>query len=68
MLEAIKKQNVAIDNAEVAHVGKASVDVDLETARKVLRLIETLNDYDDTQNVYSNVNLTDEVLAGLEKD
>ena len=44
------------------------VEVDAETARKVFRLIDALEDSDDVQNVYSNFDLTSEVQAELEND
>jgi transcriptional/translational regulatory protein YebC/TACO1 len=40
------------------------VDVDEETGRKVARLMEALDDHDDVQNVYSNANLTEAMMAG----
>jgi YebC/PmpR family DNA-binding regulatory protein len=66
--EALQKSGVEVANAELAQVGKVGVDVDTESARKVMRLMENLDDHDDVQNVYSNVNLTDEVLAEISKD
>ena len=38
---------------------------DLEQAEKMLRLTDVLEDLDDVQNVYSNANISDEVLAQL---
>jgi YebC/PmpR family DNA-binding regulatory protein len=66
--EALQKAGVAAGNAEIAQVGKVPVDVDAETAKKVMRLMETLDDHDDVQHVYSNVNLTEEVLAEMAKE
>ena len=43
---------------------KAGVDVDKETGRKVARLMEALDDHDYVQNVYSNANLTEAMMAG----
>jgi transcriptional/translational regulatory protein YebC/TACO1 len=43
-----------------------SVDLDAETAEKMLRLIDRLEDLDDVQNVYSNADISDEILVGLE--
>ena len=40
---------------------------DLETASKLERMIEALDDHDDTKNVYSNYNIADDILAQLEK-
>ena len=53
--------------AEISQVPKAPVDVDAETGRKVLRLMEALDDHDDVQNVYSNINLSESFLVGYEK-
>ena len=40
--------------------------VDADVARKVFRLVEALEDSDDVHNVYSNVDVSDEVLASLD--
>lgn len=66
--DALKKNNLTTVSAEVTQLPKAPVDVDADTARKVLRLMEALDDHDDTQNVYSNLNLTEELVAAAEKD
>ncbi len=42
--------------------------MDADGARKVFKLIDALEDSDDVQNVYSNVDISDEVLAELEND
>jgi len=64
--EALQKNNLAPTVAEISQVPKAPVDVDAETGRKVLRLMEALDDQDDAQNVYSNVNISEEMVAGVE--
>ena len=66
--EGLQKSGVKIENATISQLGKVPVDVDAETAKKVIRLVEALNDHDDVQNVYSNVNLTEEVLAEVAKE
>jgi transcriptional/translational regulatory protein YebC/TACO1 len=43
------------------------VDADPETAKRVLRLMEALDDHDDVQNVYTNLNVTEELMAEVEK-
>jgi YebC/PmpR family DNA-binding regulatory protein len=45
-----------------------SVPVDLDAARKMFKLVDALEDSDDVQNVYTNVDLSDEVLAALDED
>ncbi|WP_110647668.1 YebC/PmpR family DNA-binding transcriptional regulator [Salinicola peritrichatus] len=57
---------------ERAEVGRfpethATID-DVETARKVLKLFDALEDLDDVQNVYSNADFTDAVMAELERE
>ena len=47
--------------------GKTLVDVDPETGQKVMRLLEALDDHDDVQNVYSNLNLTEAMVEAMEK-
>ena len=41
---------------------------DLEGARRVMRLVDALEDLDDVQNVYTSVDISAEVAAGLETD
>jgi YebC/PmpR family DNA-binding regulatory protein len=66
--EALHKAGVATVHAEIAQIGKVPADVDTESAKKVVRLIEALDDHDDVQHVFSNVNLTEDVLAELAKE
>jgi transcriptional/translational regulatory protein YebC/TACO1 len=42
-----------------------TVPVDAGAGRKVLNLVEALEEHDDIQNVYSNFELPDDVLASL---
>ena len=65
--EALQKNNIATVVSEISQVAKAPVDVDTETAKKVLRLWEAFDDHDDVQNVYTSLKLTDELMAAMEK-
>ena len=66
--EALEKAGLAVTDSELAQVAKAPVDADAETARKVLRLMEALDDHDDVQNVYSSLNMTEALMAEVEKE
>ena len=44
------------------------VEVDAETARKVFRLIDALEDSDDVQNIFSNFDIPADVQAELDTD
>ena len=66
--EALEKAKYAVESAETSMVPKTPVEIsDVEAARKIMRLIEVLEEHDDTQNVYSNFDLSDEAAAGLEE-
>ncbi|GLS84511.1 YebC/PmpR family DNA-binding transcriptional regulator [Paraferrimonas haliotis] len=53
-------------NAEVSQIASTSAQLDAETAPKLLRLIDALEDNDDVQEVYHNGELSDDVAATLE--
>jgi YebC/PmpR family DNA-binding regulatory protein len=61
--EAIEAAGFAVDNAELTMVPKTTVEVEDEnTAKKILRLIDTLEENDDVQDVYSNFDIPERVL------
>jgi YebC/PmpR family DNA-binding regulatory protein len=64
--EALKKNGLTPVVAELSQVPKTPRTVDAEAGRKVVRLMEALDDNDDVQHVYSDVNITEEMLAGVE--
>ncbi len=63
---ALQSAEIDYDSAEATFVPSMQVPVDEETARKVFRLVEALEDSDEVQNVYTNVDVSDEVLAALD--
>jgi YebC/PmpR family DNA-binding regulatory protein len=65
--EALQKNNVAVAHAEITQLGKTLVDADGETGQKVMRLIDALDDHDDVQNVYSNLNITEAMVEAISK-
>jgi YebC/PmpR family DNA-binding regulatory protein len=59
---ALQDAGIDYESAEVSFVPSVTVPVDEETAPKVFRLIEALEDCDDVQNVYANFDVSDEVM------
>ena len=59
--EALARAGYETVEADVKNLAKTLVDVDVETGKKVLRLIDALDALDDVQNVYTNANITDEM-------
>lgn len=62
---AMKKAGLEPQVAEVTMRAATSIPLDLEEARKMVRLLELLEDLDDTQEVYSNADISEDVLARL---
>ncbi|MFC7406141.1 YebC/PmpR family DNA-binding transcriptional regulator [Georgenia alba] len=65
---ALQDSGLDYDSAEAQFVPSMEVEVDVEGAKKVFRLVEALEDSDDVQNVFSNVNVSDEVMAELDAE
>jgi len=61
--EGLRKRGIAFEQAELAMVPKASVDVAGDDAQRVVKLLDALDDLDDVQKVYSNANLDESVFA-----
>ena len=65
---ALQEAGIDYESADVEFVPNLKVEIDADTARKIFRLIDALEDSDDVQNVYANFDLTAEVQAELESD
>ncbi len=65
--QALEGLNFHIANAEATMVPKTLVAADDETALRVLKLVERLEDLDDVQKVYTNLDIPDSVLEQLPK-
>jgi YebC/PmpR family DNA-binding regulatory protein len=66
--EALKEAGIDYDTDEVEFVPSMQVDLDVDGARKFMKLADALEDLDDVQNVYSNADFSDEVQAALESE
>lgn len=63
---ALQEAGIDYESADVEFVSSLKVPVDKDSAPKVIKLIDALEDLDDVQTVYSNMDISEEVLAGLE--
>ncbi len=66
--EALAAKGIEPEVSELSLIPKETVDLDVDAAQKVLRLMERLDDHDDVQNVSANFNIPDEVMAQLNTD
>ena len=62
-----RKAGIDYDSAEADFRASVEVPLDVDGARKIFKLVDALEDSDDVQNVYTNIDLSDEVLAALER-
>ncbi len=65
---ALVEAGIDYEAADAEFVPNLKVEIDADTARKVFRLIDALEDSDDVQNVYSNFDLPAEVQSELQND
>jgi len=65
---ALQEAGIDYDSAEAEFVPTLQVEVDADTARKVFRLIDALEDSDDVQNVFSNFDIPADVQAELDAE
>lgn len=65
---ALQEAGLDYDSAEAEFLANVKIEADAETARKLFKLIDAVDDLDDVQNVYTNVSLSDAVRAELDAD
>ena len=63
---ALQDAGIDYESAETSFLPSMQVEVDEDTARKVFRLIDALEDSDDVQTVYVNADVSDEILEALD--
>ena len=64
--EAMVAAGLIPEHADITMSPSISVPLELEDAEKVLALIDMLEDVDDVQNVYTNADFSEEVMAQLD--
>jgi YebC/PmpR family DNA-binding regulatory protein len=66
MMKKLESLNIQPENAQLQRIPKDTVTIGVEEAKKVLKLIETIEEDDDVQNVYHNLELTDELVSTMD--
>ena len=62
---AMAAKGVQIQSAEVTMIPSTTTNLEEEAARKMLKLMDTLDDHDDVQKVYANFDISDEVMEQI---
>ncbi|MFZ4064995.1 MAG: YebC/PmpR family DNA-binding transcriptional regulator [Rhodoluna sp.] len=65
---ALQSAGIDYESADVEFISSMPVQTDIDTARKVIALIDALEDSDEVQNVYSNFDMSAEVAAALDAE
>ena len=64
--EAVERAGLKAELSELTRIPKDTIELDADTARGVLKLMDALHDHDDVQKVAANFNIPDEALAQIE--
>jgi YebC/PmpR family DNA-binding regulatory protein len=65
--QAIEEAGIAVESSDLTMLPTSTVALgDAAAAKAVLRLIDALDDHDDVQDVYANMDISDDVLAAVE--
>ena len=63
--EAVERAGIQTELQEISRIPKDTVDLDVETAKKVLKMMEKLDDHDDVQKVAANFNIPEEAMEEM---
>jgi YebC/PmpR family DNA-binding regulatory protein len=66
--KAVEESGVSVESAEITQIPATTVPVEEADARKILRLIDALDDLDDVQAVFSNYDIDDAVMEKVLSD
>ena len=67
LCEAYTTAGFTIEEAEITMIPQNTVEVDVETGQKLLKMYDLLDEHDDVQNVYANFDLPEELLQEMEE-
>ncbi|MGB8226078.1 MAG: YebC/PmpR family DNA-binding transcriptional regulator [Sedimentisphaerales bacterium] len=66
--KTLEEKQIPLQVAEISMIPANTIPVnDSETARKILALMEELEEHDDIQNVYANFNIPDDIIAKIQQ-
>lgn len=66
MMKKLEEMNIEPESAKLQRIPKDTTKLDLESSKKVMRLIEIFEEDDDIQAVYHNMEITDELMESME--
>jgi YebC/PmpR family DNA-binding regulatory protein len=64
LVDALQSIEIPLEFSQIMRIPSQTVDLDPETAKTVLKLLENLEDHDDVQSVSTNLNITADMVNG----
>ncbi|MBN1319020.1 MAG: YebC/PmpR family DNA-binding transcriptional regulator, partial [Anaerolineales bacterium] len=64
--EALDKENIQIENAELSYIPNLQVNLEKKDALRVMNVVDALEELDDVQQVFSNLEVSDELMEAYE--
>ncbi len=64
--QAMQESGLEADHAEISYEASTKAEMDQDGAEKLMRLVDALEDLDDVQEVYSNADISDEIMESLD--
>ena len=65
LLESLEKAEIETEMTQITRIPNNTVDLDGESSKSVLKLMDALDDHDDVQSVSANFNIPQDVLAEI---
>jgi transcriptional/translational regulatory protein YebC/TACO1 len=65
VLEALTARELTLETSQIMRIPTSTVDLDADSGRKILNLMQKLDDHDDVQSVAANFNIPDEAMAEI---
>ncbi len=68
MMKKLEELNIEPESAELQRIPVTTEKLDVDSAKKVLKIIEVFEEDDDVANIYHNLEMTDELAEALSKE
>lgn len=65
LMKKLEELGVEPENAELQRIPKENINISVEDAKKIMKIVETFEDDDDVQNVFHNMEITDELIEAM---
>ena len=66
MMKKLESLKIQPENAQLQRIPKETVTLNVEDAKKVMKLVDMIEEDDDVQNVYHNLEFTEELINAME--